>query len=117
VNVEQVWRRLSDAFEGGPRGGRGFGAGALKVDGKIFAMVSARGELVLKLPASRIDELVGQGAGRVFVVGARTMKEWFVAVELSADECLTLADEARRFVHPVRARPRKRTGHRTRVTR
>lgn len=111
MDVEKVWRRLSEAFERAPRvprGGRGFGAGALKVDGRIFAMVSARGELVFKLPASRIHELVGQGAGRVFTVGARTMKEWFVAVGLGADECLTLAGEARQFVHPPRTRPRKR---------
>ena len=46
-----------------PEGGRGFGASALKVDGKIFAMVSG-GTLVVKLPRTRVDELVERGSGR-----------------------------------------------------
>ncbi|HEY8094949.1 MAG TPA: hypothetical protein VIE65_02505, partial [Methylobacter sp.] len=30
-------------------GGKGFGSGALKVDGKIFAMISSKGQFVMKL--------------------------------------------------------------------
>jgi hypothetical protein len=30
-------------------GGKGFGSGALKVNGKIFAMMSSNGEFVVKL--------------------------------------------------------------------
>ena len=42
-------------------GGKGFGSGALKVNGRIFAMISSKGEFVTKLPASRVQELVRGG--------------------------------------------------------
>ena len=38
---------------------RGFGSGALKVNGKIFAMMSSKGKFVVKLPKKRVDDLVG----------------------------------------------------------
>ena len=44
---------------------RGFGSTALKVNGKIFAMVDSQGRFVVKLPQQRVFELMagGQGAG------------------------------------------------------
>ena len=60
-------------------GGRGFGAAALKVDGKIFVMRSSKGAFVVKLPRARVDELVAAGMGARFDPGKGTlMKEWFV---------------------------------------
>jgi hypothetical protein len=44
--------------------GRGFGSGSLKVDGRIFAMVSAD-RLVLKLPSQRVNELIATGKGEL----------------------------------------------------
>jgi hypothetical protein len=35
-----------------------FGSSALKVHGKIFAMVSSAGQFVVKLPEARVDQLV-----------------------------------------------------------
>lgn len=60
-------------------GGKGFGSGALKVKGKIFAMISSKGEFVVKLPKKRVDELVESGKGQRFDPGrGRLMKEWIV---------------------------------------
>jgi hypothetical protein len=40
--------------------GKGFGSSALKVEGRIFAMLTSRSEFVVKLPRERVDEtLVG----------------------------------------------------------
>jgi hypothetical protein len=61
-------------------GGKGFGSNALKLSGKIFAMLTSRGEFAVKLPKQRVEELVEQGKGRYFDPGhGRLMKEWFVA--------------------------------------
>ena len=43
-----------------PEGGSGFGRGALRYRRKIFAMF-VRGQLVVKLPQPRVDELVAGG--------------------------------------------------------
>jgi hypothetical protein len=72
---------LVDELVGGdvapPSGGRGFGRGALRQDGKIFAML-VRDRLVVKLLATRVDELVAQDDGERFDANKGTpMKEWF----------------------------------------
>jgi hypothetical protein len=89
-------------------GGKGFGAGALKVDGKIFAMISSKGTFVVKLPKARVDELVRAGQGAYFDPGhGRLMKEW-LAVDDAADapaDLIALAIEARQFVGGKGSRP------------
>ncbi len=78
--------------------GKGFGSGGLKVDGRLFAMMSSRGQFVAKLPEQRVGELVAQGKGEPFDPGhGRLMREW-VAMHGRADEWVALAREARRFV-------------------
>ena len=54
-----------------PRGGGGFGRSALRYRGKIFAMF-VRGDLVVKLPEQRVDELVGAGYGERFTANKDT---------------------------------------------
>ena len=44
-----------------------FGSGALKVNGKIFAMLSSKGHFVAKLPAQRVASLDASGDGSQFV--------------------------------------------------
>ena len=69
----------------------------LKVKGKIFAMFG-RGRFVVKLPKSRVDEMVSTGAGERFDPGhGRLMKEWIV-VATSKDDWIKLATEAYAFV-------------------
>ncbi len=82
-----------------PQAGNGFGALALKVHGKIFAMLSG-GKLVLKLPRQRVDALVAANAGERFDPrrDGRVMKEWIVIESTSVEEWLALAQEALAFV-------------------
>ncbi len=77
---------------------KGFGSDALKVNGKIFAMMSSKGKFVVKLPKERVDELVSSGKGERFDPGhGRIMKEW-VVVGTGTMNWVELAKEAYGFV-------------------
>jgi hypothetical protein len=77
---------------------KGFGFGTLKVNGKIFAMMSSKRQFVVKLPKSRVDELVNRDKGQRFEPGhGRIMKEWFVVGRGKAN-WVELAKEAYDFV-------------------
>jgi hypothetical protein len=79
-------------------GGKGFGSTALKVHGKIFAMLSSRGQFVVKLPRDRVGELVRLGRGDFFDSGkGKSMKEW-IALGGASTAWVELAREALRFV-------------------
>lgn len=55
---------------------RMFGSDALSVAGKTFALL-VKGHVVVKLPATRVDELVAADAGERLDPGhGRLMKEW-----------------------------------------
>jgi len=87
--------------------GRRFGASGLKVDGKLFAMVS-KGELVVKLPRQRVDELVASGIGSRFDPGhGRVMKEWVTVAPRHSRSWRELAHEARDFVASTASRSRR----------
>ena len=78
---------------------RGFGSSALKIDDRIFAMLSSKGQFVLKLPRERVDALVAAGDGERFDPGhGRLMKEWLAVEPTSAQSWLALAREAMAFV-------------------
>jgi hypothetical protein len=94
-------------------GGQGFGSRALRLDGKIFAMLSLRGDFVVKLPETRVAELIQSGKGKYFDTGRdRVMKEW-VAVLAGPRSWSGLAREAYGYATTKDAQPRP-TGRRTR---
>lgn len=79
-------------------GGKGFGKGALKAEGKIFAMISSKDQLVVKLSKHRVNALVASGAGLRFEPRPRKpMKEWLVVTGENS-EWLPVAKEACEFV-------------------
>jgi hypothetical protein len=76
----------------------GFGSGALKVDGKIFAML-VRGCLVVKLPAKRVQAAIGSHAGTPFDANkGRPMREWLTVPPDSPLDWLAISREALVFV-------------------
>ena len=99
---QERYAELVRAFLGQPgvsQDGKGFGASALKARGSIFAMLSSRGEFVVKLPAKRVDQLVAAGEGSHFDAGkGRPMKEWLALAAASRLEWAPLAAEAQEFV-------------------
>src|ERR1700761_6338390 len=80
-----------------PTGSSGFGRSALRYRRKIFAMF-VRGQLVVKLPRTRVDELVAAGHGGRFDANKGTpMTEWFSLDPDSALPWPPLAREALDF--------------------
>jgi hypothetical protein len=70
-----------------------FSSPGLRWNDKIFAM-QVRGELVVKLPPGRCEELASDGGARPFRIGQREMREWSVIGAERAFEWDALADEA-----------------------
>lgn len=98
AEVDPRFATVVDAFAADPAvtAGRMMASFGLKVNDKIFAMV-VKGMLVVKLPKTRVDEMVSSGAGEHLETGqGRKMKEW-IAVTGDAG-WVELAKEAYGFV-------------------
>lgn len=101
---DPLFEALVDAFAGRPgvsapgeSGHCGFGSHALKIDGKIFAMLT-RDHLVVKLPRHRVTALIDDGTGQPFVTGKATpMREWLVVDGEDEHTWHSLAQEALAF--------------------
>jgi len=93
-----------EPFSGDPRvtGGTGFGSSpGRRVDGRIFAML-VRGELVVKVPRQRVDDLIASGSARWFDAGkGRPMREWASITTAGADAWPELVAEAYEFVGSI----------------
>ena len=80
-----------------PPGGSGFGRGSLKYQGRIFAML-VRGQLVVKLPETRVADLITAGEGAAFDANKGTpMREWLTVDPRSRLDWLAVASEALDF--------------------
>jgi len=100
INPEDMFRIVvahhADVLEREPK--RGFGSGALKIRGKIFASLS-KGRLLLKLPEKVVDRLVSSNQGERFSTGAnRTKKEWVTVEASDAATWIALSQQARDYV-------------------
>ncbi|GAA2614466.1 hypothetical protein SMC26_24270 [Actinomadura fulvescens] len=58
---------------------------SLRLNGKSFAFVSKE-RLFLKVPAARVNELVGLGEGENCELGGRRMREWVVVPATGSPE-------------------------------
>ena len=79
---------------------RKFGSNGLRINGRIFAMLSAENRLIVKLPREKVEALVNAGDGERFDPrrDGRTMREWIVMKPSSRANWLQLAQEALDFV-------------------
>ena len=104
ITPDERFATIVEAVLGNPNvtfgspGRTGFGASALKVNDKIFAML-VKQKFVVKLPRQRVDALVATGDGERFDPGhGRLMKEWLTVEPTSDEDWLPLALEAMEFV-------------------
>lgn len=97
---EDLFWRLAEELYADPAVTRStmMGFPCLRADGKFFACVDRRtGNLVVKVPARRVTELVTSGVGTTFAPNGKVFREW-VAIPIPDDqEWAALLDEAKAF--------------------
>jgi hypothetical protein len=99
TNVDLFWE-LAGILLARPGVTRGtmMGYPCLRNDGAFFACVERRtGHLVVKLPASRVSQLVASGQALPFSPNGRAFQEWAAVPAPSRVEWAALLDEARSF--------------------
>lgn len=86
-----------------------FGANALRVDGKIYAALTRRRHLLLKLAPARVAELLAGGRAQPMESGGRVMRGWITLAPDEAELWIPLSNEARTFVATETRHKRKRS--------
>lgn len=82
--------------EGTIMGGR-----CARVDGEFLGLVDSKGSgMIVKLPRTRVDELVEQGVGRPFAPAGRVFNEWVSIPERDRRRWRGLLREGIAFVAP-----------------
>jgi hypothetical protein len=75
------------------------GVPCLRSGGEFFAMVEHRtGDLIAKLPARRVKELIEAGLGAPFAPAGRTFREWVFIADRDSDLWERIMKEAIEFV-------------------
>jgi hypothetical protein len=70
----------------------------LRVSGAFFASCDHRtGDLIVKLPRRRVEQLIDAGAGQPFAPAGRTFREWVLIDDRDQARWAELIDEARLF--------------------
>lgn len=71
----------------------------LRADGQFFASADpATGDLIVKLPADRVDALIQDGTGAAFAPSGRRFREWIRIPDRDAERWDSLMEDGLRFV-------------------
>jgi hypothetical protein len=71
----------------------------LRVSGAFFASCDHRsGDLIVKLPRHRVEQLIATGVGKPFAPAGRTFREWVLIDGRDEARWVALIEEAREFV-------------------
>lgn len=82
--------------------GRMFSTEGLRIRGKVYAFLSHDGELIVKVPRDRGNELVADGSAERMVMRGREMREWITASPDAGDVVWSpLVDEAHDYVDSI----------------
>lgn len=101
---QAVAAHLADRLPGVEQG-RIMRSEGVKTGDRFFAF-ARDGELVVKLPAERVRELLDGGAGQPFRSGRRVMREWVTLTPPDEPTMTAYVTEAHEFVAGLNAAPR-----------
>jgi hypothetical protein len=75
------------------------GLPCLRVGGAFFASCDHRtGDLIVKLPRERVEQLITSGEGKPFAPAGRTFREWVLVDDRDQTRWAELIDEALAYV-------------------
>jgi hypothetical protein len=114
ASEDLFWRLANDllALPGVTRSTM-MGYPCLRMNGHFFACLErTTGNLVVKLPADRVNDLVSSGPGISFAPNRRVFREWVALPIPDEDEWSAFLEEARTFVNGCRLRLGVSTGTR-----
>jgi hypothetical protein len=75
----------------------------LRAEGNFFATCDHRtGDLIVKLPRQRVDELIDGGQAQPFAPAGRTFKQWAAIPHRDEDTWRALLAEAQAYAHGER---------------
>ena len=98
---EELFWRLAEALYTNPAVTRStmMGFPCLRIKGGFFACVErSTGNLIVKLPADRVNELIASGDGIAFAPNGKVFREWVAFPVLDEAEWAALLAEAQAFV-------------------
>ena len=100
VDLERFWDAAEPFLaEDGVEEGTLMGFACVRVGGDFFAMPKHdTGQLVCKLPAERVKQLVADGVGQPFGPGNKVFKEWVLVDFAHEAQWAGLLAEAKSFV-------------------
>jgi hypothetical protein len=110
VTAEDAFDEVRAMFVGRPDVGVGrmFHCDGLTCGGKFFATLSRDDQMLVKLPAARVTELVTSGVSLPFDANkGRVMKEWTLVPYSSVEQWPEIAEEAYAFGQTLAARARR----------
>lgn len=71
----------------------------MRINGDYFASSDHKtGDLIIKLAADRVEELIDAGVGHPFAPNGRRFREWVLFTDRDAERWADLIDEAKVFV-------------------
>ena len=95
--IDELRERDDRIEEGTIMGGR-----CVRVSGEFLGLVDYKNSgMVVKLPRTRVDELIAQGIGRPFAPAGKVFREWIAIAKPDRRRWSKLLDEAVAFVAPI----------------
>ena len=101
-DVDVFWDLVDELREDDPRLEEGtlMNGRCVRVDGAFLAMAFGEAGLVVKLPRTRVAELIEQGIGQPFAPAGKVFAEWASVPECDPDRWRALLLEGVGFVAP-----------------
>lgn len=99
VDDELFWELAEPLLANGAERSTMMGHPCLRIDGDFFASLERRtGDLIVKLPAERVNELIDAGQAEPFAPAGRRFKEWALITDRDEARWQQLLNDAITFV-------------------